>query len=80
MIKNNCDIYNVILINKSGNKMYLSKGYMGQAFKVMTNLAKELKIGPIKLNVIKRNPAIKWYEKQGFKIINSYKSYHIMIL
>ena len=75
-IKNNWDIYNVML----GNKKYGSKGYMGQAFKVMTNLAKELKIGPIKLNVIKRNPAIKWYEKQGFKIINSYKRYHIMIL
>lgn len=74
--KNYWEIYNVIL----GNKKYRKKGYMGKAFKIMINFAIELKIGLIKLHVMKRNPAIKWYKKQGLKIINSYNNYHIMML
>ena len=75
-LKNNWDIYNVIL----GNKKHGSKGYMSQAFRIMINLAKELKIGRIKLDVIKYNPAIKWYEKQGFKVISYSSDHYTMML
>lgn len=73
-LKNHWDIYNVIL----GNKKYGGKGYMSQAFMIMINLAKELKIGQIKLDVMKNNPAIKWYKKQGLKVISYSSNYYTM--
>ena len=75
-LKNNWDVYNVIL----GNKKYGRKGYMNQAFKIMISVAKELKIGRIKLDVLKNNPAIKWYKKQGFKVISCSGNYYTMRL
>lgn len=72
---NQWDVYNVIL----GIKEFGGRGLMGFAFKEMLGLANALKTGPISLKVLKQNPAVRWYQKNGFKIIESYDSFFLMI-
>lgn len=57
------DIYNVIL----GNREMGAKGYMGKALALMCAFIREqygdLRIG---LRVLKENPAVRWYKRNGF--------------
>lgn len=57
------DIYNVIL----GDRGMGSKGYMGKAITLMCAFIREqygdLRIG---LRVLRENPAVRWYKKNGF--------------
>ena len=60
------DVYNVIL----GLADYGKKGYMGKAFQTMLTYAKSVSNCPITLQVLKTNPTVAWYEKNGFVVIS----------
>jgi len=73
--ENHWDIYNVIL----GLQEFGGRGLMGHAFAAMLDFAGSLKAGPISLQVLKHNPAVKWYLKQGFEITETHDSFFFMI-
>ena len=75
LINDEWDVYNVIL----GNLKYSKKGIMSIAFLKMIGYALSLKKTKISLKVLKNNPAIIWYKKQNFEIINSNEIFHTMI-
>ena len=75
LINDEWDVYNVIL----GNLKYSKKGIMSIAFLKMIEYALSLKKTKISLKVLKNNPAIIWYKKQNFGIINSNENFHTMI-
>jgi RimJ/RimL family protein N-acetyltransferase len=56
------DIYNVIL----GDSAYGKQGHMGSAFAAMLDMARQQRDLPITLKVLKHNPAVCWYLKNGF--------------
>ena len=58
------DIYNVIL----GDAYFGGQGLMGRSFQAMLQFAKSQNDFPISLQVLKNNPAIWWYEKNGFRV------------
>ena len=66
------DVYNVIL----GLTEYGKKGYMGKAFQQMLIYAQSIRKCPITLQVIKSNPAVAWYKKNGFIEIQRIKNYY----
>jgi len=68
------DVYNVIL----GIKEFGRRGLMGKAFLSMLNYAAELKPALITLQVLKINPAVKWYLKHGFYITEKHESFFVM--
>lgn len=57
------DIYNVIL----GEPTYKGSGTMSLGLLELIRFALEKREAPVKLNVLKDNPAIGWYERNGFK-------------
>lgn len=69
------DIYNVIL----GLPDYGKRGLMGQAFAAMLAYATALKSAPITLQVFKHNPAVDWYQKQGFRITETHETHFSML-
>ena len=70
-LKNQWDIFNVIL----GEKSFSKKGIMSKAFKKMLVFAQQNKNLNISLKVLKDNPAIQWYEKIGFSFLREEKNY-----
>jgi RimJ/RimL family protein N-acetyltransferase len=64
-LENVWDIYNVIL----GRSEFGGRGLMSKAFKIMIAHALSIKASPITLQVLKLNPAVDWYLKNGFAII-----------
>jgi RimJ/RimL family protein N-acetyltransferase len=64
-LENEWDAYNIIL----GESEFGGKGYMSIAFKKMLDFASNCESLPITLKVLKENPAVTWYEKNGFKKI-----------
>ncbi|MGB9736103.1 MAG: GNAT family N-acetyltransferase [bacterium] len=68
------DIYNVIL----GDKSYEKKGYMSIALKTMCNYAFDTYKLPVTVKVLKENPAVKWYQKKGFIIKQTFEDYFLM--
>jgi len=68
------DIYNVIL----GIQAFGKRGLMGMCFQTLLSFAYSLHQAPITLQVLSTNPAVTWYEKQGFKIIEEHKTYFSM--
>ncbi len=75
LINDEWDVYNVIL----GNLKYSKKGIMSIAFLKMIEYALSLKKTKISLKVLKKNPAIIWYKKKNFEIINSNENFYTMI-
>jgi ribosomal protein S18 acetylase RimI-like enzyme len=73
--EHNWDVYNVIL----GLQEFGGRGLMGLAFSKLLNLAGSLKSAKISLQVLKTNPAVKWYQKQGFEIVETHDSFFFMI-
>lgn len=69
------DVYNVIL----GSADYGKKGIMGKVFQSMLRFASSRKALPITLKVLKRNPAVNWYRKNGF-VVTSEKPDHFCML
>jgi len=68
------DIYNVIL----GRDEFGGRGIMGKAFKAMLAYALSNNNAPITLQVLKHNPAIKWYRKNGFVVTDEHDNYYAM--
>jgi RimJ/RimL family protein N-acetyltransferase len=68
------DIYNVIL----GDASFGKRGLMSNAFKALLDYALDLKFASITLQVLKHNPAVEWYKKNGFIIVEDYNSHFIM--
>lgn len=69
------DIYNVIL----GLPDYGKKGYMGQALQAMLTYAQSVSQSPITLQVLKANPAVEWYKKNGFVAIAEQADHYSLI-
>lgn len=68
------DVYNVILgVTERGGK-----GYMGAAFQAMLHFALERHLKPVTLQVLKHNPAVSWYEKNGFVMTSEQSDYFCM--
>ena len=69
------DIYNVIL----GDKEYRGKHLMTNALKSVVSLCTLIFDNkPVRVRVLRTNPAIKWYEKIGFNIIDYYDDHVVM--
>lgn len=66
LLESKWDVYNVIL----GDENYAKKGYMSKAFQTMLAFASAQSRLPITLKVLKKNPALNWYKKQGFEIMS----------
>ncbi|NQU42068.1 GNAT family N-acetyltransferase [bacterium] len=60
------EVYNVIL----GEAEFGRKGLMGRALKMMCRFAIEDWEWPVTLRVLKENPAVGWYLKNGFEKIS----------
>lgn len=69
------DVYNVIL----GVTEYAGRGIMARAFQLMLQFASDRKHQPINLNVLKQNPAIGWYQKNGFQITSDGGGHFVML-
>lgn len=66
------DIYNVMI----GVPEMAGKGYMGAALRVMTAEASRRYPGtPLTLMVLKDNPALNWYKKNGFIVTEEHDAY-----
>jgi hypothetical protein len=72
LIENKWDVYNVIL----GKADFGGYGYMSKCFKEMLFFAKNIHDLPITLKVLKKNPAVKWYLKNGFEKISSEEDFY----
>jgi RimJ/RimL family protein N-acetyltransferase len=59
------DVYNVIL----GDQRFSGRGYMWRALQMMCNWAAELHPLRISAKVLKDNPAITWYCRNGFRVV-----------
>lgn len=68
------DIYNVIL----GLPGYAKNGFMGKAFQMMLTYAQSVRQCPITLQVLKANPAVAWYKKNGFVIVAEQADHYSM--
>lgn len=72
VIEDFVDIYNVIL----GNKLYKGKHIMTEAlWSVVSFCTLFFNSMPIRVRVLKSNPAIKWYEKIGFILTKDNSDY-----
>jgi RimJ/RimL family protein N-acetyltransferase len=71
LLEEGWDIYNVIL----GNTDFGRKGYMSQAFKMMCSYIQSLKSVRISAKVLKTNPALDWYCRNGFRIAETFDDY-----
>lgn len=70
------DIYNVIM----GRKEMGGKGYMGMALRLILDEAARQYPGlPLTLMVLKENPALHWYLKNGFSIVQEHETYFDLI-
>jgi RimJ/RimL family protein N-acetyltransferase len=74
-LDNAWDIYNVIL----GRPEFGGRGLMSQAFKTMLAYALSVKRSPIALQVLKHNPAVKWYLKNQFVITAERDDHYAML-
>jgi ribosomal protein S18 acetylase RimI-like enzyme len=68
------DIYNVIC----GNKAYLKRGLFSFALQRLIVRAKALQDLPVRLKVLKTNPAVKFYRSNGFSIQREISDYYMM--
>lgn len=65
LLNNNAwDVYNVIL----GVASFGKQGHMSRALTAMLQVARNEFDFPIKLKVLRSNPALNWYQKNGFII------------
>lgn len=71
LLESSWDVYNVIL----GEGEHGKRGIMGAAFQQMLAFAQTLKPSPITLKVLQKNPAVGWYQKQGFSITSESDDY-----
>jgi RimJ/RimL family protein N-acetyltransferase len=68
------DVYNVIL----GSAKYSRSGLMSHALQSMLAFARQRAPLPITLKVLKKNPAVTWYQKNGFVIALEAEDYFFL--
>lgn len=68
------DVYNAIL----GNSEYGKKGFMRQGLDLVLRFAYAKQSCSIRLKVLKINPAVSWYQKNGFVILSEGDGYFVM--
>lgn len=68
------DIYNVIL----GNKQFERQGVMSQALSLVTEHISKQSGATIGMKVLKSNPAVAWYRKNGFQIVSEQPDHYEM--
>jgi len=71
LITDTWDVYNVIL----GDLRFAKKGYMYQALHTMCRWAVGQYPVRISAKVLKDNPAIDWYSRNGFRIVSTHLEY-----
>ena len=71
---NHWDIYNVI----RGHYCNSSRGIMSLALKSIISFARSCFTLPIRLKVLIGNPAYRWYLKNNFYVLDTYKDYVVM--
>jgi ribosomal protein S18 acetylase RimI-like enzyme len=69
------DVYNII----RADEVHAKKGFMGKAFQAMIAFASAHTFLPITLKVLKHNPAVRWYQNQGFEIVSEQADHFQMI-
>lgn len=74
LLEREWDVYNVIL----GKSEYGRKGFMSQALDVVLRFAYAKQSCPIRLNVLKINPAVLWYQKNGFVTLSEGDKHYVM--
>jgi RimJ/RimL family protein N-acetyltransferase len=74
LIDNIWDVYNVIL----GLSQFQGRGLMGKAFEAMLGYAMSRHPTQITLKVLKHNPAVAWYQKNGFLITSEEEDHYSM--
>ncbi len=75
-LENHWDVYNVIL----GDTSFGKKGLMSDSFQAILSYIFTVNQSPVKLKVLKMNPAVRWYERHGFRIIEERVDCYIMAL
>jgi|WetSurMetagenome_2_1015567.scaffolds.fasta_scaffold456778_2 RimJ/RimL family protein N-acetyltransferase len=68
------DIYNVIL----GDEMFSSKGIMSKTIIILFNYLSSNYKYDITAKVLTSNPAINWYKKNGFEIVQEIEDYYLI--
>lgn len=68
------DVYNVI----RGVESPATKGCMRQALSMMLKFAVGERMLPVYALVIEGNPAVAWYERNGFRIVRHEVDHHVM--
>ena len=75
IIDNHIDIYNVI----RGIPSHEESFSMGQSLQALvSNIKKKHPKTSISCKVLKQNPAVQWYEKNGFKTLETHDSFILM--
>lgn len=74
VLNNKADIYNVIL----GKKLYGRHGIMSLSLSMMIEYIRSRYNEDISTKVLTTNPAVRWYEKNGFETESSFSDYYIM--
>jgi RimJ/RimL family protein N-acetyltransferase len=75
LIDNEWDLYNVIL----GLTKYKGKGIMSKALKELVDDAFILKPVPFTTKVLKDNPVINWYKKNGFEQLSEFQDHYLLL-
>lgn len=68
------DLYNVI----RGRSIECSKGCMSKALALVLDFARRLKAAPVTLKVLADNPAVGWYQANGFGVVRRCGDYVVM--
>ena len=69
------DIYNVILGNKAYKGKHIMTSAMGATIALCSLMYKNV---PVRVRVLKNNPAITWYQKIGFVPMDNSEDYLLM--
>ena len=74
LVDDKIDIYNVIL----GQEEFAGSGIMSAALRLMIGFIAMKYYHAITAKVLKSNPALTWYIKNGFKIMETLDNYHLI--
>lgn len=74
LLESEWDVYNVII----GKSEYSKKGYMSQSLDLMLRFAYERQFCHVRLKVLKINPAVTWYQNNGFVILSEGDDHYVM--
>lgn len=74
LLDDSWDVYNVIL----GSAEHGEKGLMSKALQAMLRFAASRRPNPITVQVLKHNPAVGWYKKNGFVITSEQPDHFCM--